>query len=383
MAKRRGHNEGSIFQRKDGRWASDIALGYENGKRKRQTLYGSTRKEVHEKLTECLHKKQQGEVIPTGKQTVGEFLGEWLADCVKPSLRPRSYGSYEEMVRLHIKPALGEVRLTKLTGQRVQSFLNQLANKDSATVKGQKLSPRTVAYCRTILRMALNVAVEWRLIAHNPAAIRLRLASVEPRKVEPLTAEQRQALMKAIEDDRLSALFLTMLLVGLRRGEALGLHWRDVDLDARKLRVNTTLQRINKELVLGSPKTEKSQRDLTIEERAVAALREHRKRQLEERMAAGPVWHDTGLVFTTVVGSPIDPRNVKRVLDRLLKKAKLPHSRLHDLRHEFASNMLACGIDLKVVSDCLGHSKLAITADTYAHVSQDLIREAMDKAGAR
>jgi integrase len=383
MAKRRGRNEGTIYQRKDGRWASDVSLGYENGKRKRITLYGQTRNDVHEKLTDYLHKQQKGEVIPTGKKSVGEFLDQWLEDVVKPALRPRTYSSYEEAVRLHIKPALGHLRLSKLTGQHVQRFLNRLAEKESATVKKAKLSPRTVAYNRTVLRMALTVAEEWRLIPSNPAAIRVRLARVEPRKIEPMTVDERLALIKAVDGDRLSALFLVLLFVGLRKGEALGLHWQDVDLESRKLHVRLQLQRINKELVLTSPKTEKSQRELTIPAPVIVALRAHRQRQREERMAAGSVWQDTGLVFTTVVGSPVDPRNAKRVLDRLLKNAKLPHCRLHDLRHQFASNMLACGVDLKIVSDCLGHSKLAITADTYAHVSQELIRDAMDKAAAR
>lgn len=380
---RRGPNEGSIYQRKDGRWASDVTLGYENGKRKRKTLYGATREDVFEKLTDTLHKQQRGEVIPTGKHTLGEFLDQWLADCVKPALRPRTYGSYEEMVRLHIKPALGHLRLAKLNPQHVQRFLNQLANKKAKNVKDRTLSPRTVAYNRTVLRMALSVAEEWRLIPHNPAVGRIRLTRGESRKVEPWTLEQRRALLKAVESDRMAALFLVMLFMGLRRGEALALRWQDVDLEARVLRVTGTLQRINKELVIGSPKTEKSQRTLPIPVSVIAALRENRSRQLEERMAAAPVWQDSGLVFTTAVGSPIDPRNAKRVFDRLLQEAELPHCRLHDLRHQFASNALAYGIELKVVSDLLGHSKLAITADIYAHVSQELLREAMDKAAAR
>src|SRR5581483_5387368 len=119
--------------------------------------------------------QQKGEVIPTGRQTVAEFLDRWLQDCIEPALRPRTYASYEEMVRLHIKPALGHLRLSKLSGQHVQVFLNRLANKESATVKGQKLSARTVAYNRTILRMALAVAEEWKLIPSNPAARRLKL----------------------------------------------------------------------------------------------------------------------------------------------------------------------------------------------------------------
>lgn len=383
MSKRRGANEGSIYLRKDGRWSADVSQGYENGKRKRITLYGKTRADVHQKLTDHLHKQQQGEVIPTCKHTVGEFLDQWLTDCVKPSLRPRTYESYEEMVRLHLKPGLGHVRLKKLTGQHVQRFLNNLTNKNSATVKDKKLSPRTVAYCRTILRMALGIAEEWRLIPYNPAAIRIRLPGIEQRKVEPWSPEQRLQLLQAIKGDNLSALFLLMLFTGLRRGEALALRWNDVDLETRKLKVSQTMQRIKGGLAFGSPKTDKSARELTIPLPAVVALREHRQKQREERMAAGPVWEDRDLVFTTLTGAPIDPRNAKRVLDRLLAKTELPHCRLHDLRHQFASHMLASGVDIKIVSDCLGHSKLAVTADVYAHVSQAVIREAMDKAGSR
>lgn len=172
--------------------------------------------------------------------------------------------------------------------------------------------------------MALTVAVECRLIQNNPSAIRVKLAKVEKRKVEPMSVEERQALIKAVEGDRLSALFSVLLFAGLRKGEALGLHWHDVDLEGRKLRVRLQLQRINKALVLTVPKTEKSQRELTIDERAVMALREHRTRQLEERMAAGPVWEDTGLVFTTVVGSPVDPRNASECSTGFSKRRSCP-----------------------------------------------------------
>ncbi|MFY9556608.1 MAG: site-specific integrase [Blastocatellia bacterium] len=165
----------------------------------------------------------------------------------------------------------------------------------------------------------------------------------------------------------------------MRRGEALGLRWSDVDLDGRTLRVGQSLQRLNGQLVLGETKTEQSRRVITIPLGAVSALREYRTRQREERMKLGPDWQDTGLVFTTQWGTPIDPRNVKRAFDTLLDNAELPHMRLHDLRHAWASWLLAEGVDLKTISTILGHSSIRVTADVYAHVNQQQISAAMNR----
>ena len=381
--KRRGSGEGSIFQRKDGRWVGVITVGYENGKRLRKTYYGDSRKAARDQMTGDLAKQQQGITIPTGRKTLGEFLDQWLEDSVKPVRSPKTYISYAEQVRLHIKPAIGHVLLRKLTGPQVQRFLNSLADTDSKNVKGQKLSARTVAYNRTILRMALKQAVEWRLIPHNPAADGIKTAKVERRRVEAVTVEQAQAILKAVAAHRLSALFVLYLFTGLRRGEALGLRWQDVDLDGRKLRVKGQLQRINKQLVLSEkPKTDHSRRVLTIPQPAVTALREHRARQLEDRMRLGPDWTDTGLVFATELGTPLEPRNIKRALDKLLENAQLPHCRIHDLRHACATLLIQAGEDLKTTSEILGHSSIKVTADVYVHISEAAKERAADRLGA-
>jgi integrase len=164
---------------------------------------------------------------------------------------------------------------------------------------------------------------------------------VEPRKVEALSPEQTKALLQAIQGNRLTALFMVMFGLGLRRGEALGLHWQDVNLDSRKVRIRTILQRFNQAFVLGEPKTSKSRRKLSITVSVVAALWEWRAKERQEQLKAGADWQNAeGLVFTTEIGCPIDPRNVKRVLDRLLTTAGLPHCRIHDLRHFYASALL-------------------------------------------
>jgi integrase len=265
----------------------------------------------------------------------------------------------------------------------VQRFINQLTNTELKQGRlgepKRRLSGRVVCYIRTILKMALQRAVKWRLIAFNPAAD-VEVPKVEQRKVDPLSPEQARALLAAIQGDRLTALFMVIFGLGLRRGEALGLHWRDIDLKQRKLRVRTILQRIDGALVLGDPKSPSSRRELTIPASVVSALRDHRARQHEEQLRAGSKWHNAeGLVFTTGTGRPVDPRTAKRGLDRMLVADGLPHYRIHDLRHFYASGLLAEGVELKVIADILGHTDIALTSKVYAHVSESSIKDAMDR----
>jgi len=189
---------------------------------------------------------------------------------------------------------------------------------------------------------------------------------------------QAQTFLNAIKGERLEALFTVALSLGLRRGEALGLRWQDVDFENRTLRVCQQLHRLEKKLVFDEPKTKNSRRVLSLPDSLIARLREHRKNQLEEKLSAGSEWTETGLVFTTSFGTPIDPRNVKRRLDSILEKAKLPHFRVHDLRHFCASLLLAQGVELKVVSQILGHTQISITADIYTHVLPQTQKAAID-----
>ena len=366
---KRGHGEGSIFKRKDGRWVCAVTLGFQGGKIKRKTIYGRTRKEVQDKLTPILRDLQKGIPVITERQTVGQFLDRWLSDSVKISVRPKTFSSYSDLVRLHIKPELGHIQLTKLSPQHVQGLL-----KDRLKAG---LSARTVQYIRTVLRVALGQALKWNLVARNVAAL-VDSPRVEKFELQPINQEEAKALLKAIQGDRFEALFTVALSLGLRRGEALGLKWSDIDFQARTLRISQALQRIDGKLRLSEPKTKSSRRVLYLPDSLINKLKEHRTRQLEEKMLAGPKWQDTGLVFTSSIGTPVDPRHVKRRLDPLLKNAGLPHFRVHDLRHFCASLLLAQGVPLKVVSDILGHSQLAVTADLYTHVLPAMKKEAVD-----
>jgi integrase len=367
--RKRGQGEGSIYKRKDGRWVAVVNLGYQNGKLTRKSYYGQTRKEASDKLTAALNDIKKGIPIVTERQTVKEFLDRWLNDCVKPSVRLSTFLSYESEVRVHISPKLGHIQLEKLTPQHIQAYMNDRLKSE--------LSATTVAYHRSLLRMALNQALRWNLVGRNVATL-VDPPRTEKYEIQPITPEQARSFLEVLNGNRLEALFAVALSLGLRRGEALGLRWSDIDFDARTLRVSQILQRLDHKLCFSEPKTKSSKRVLALPETLVSKLREHRTRQLEEKLAAGEHWQDTGLVFTTSIGTPIDPRNVKRKLDALLKAAELPHYRVHDLRHFCASLLLAQGVPLKVVSDLLGHTRISVTADLYTHVLPSLKREAMD-----
>ncbi len=358
MAKR-GQNEGSIYKRKDGRWVAVVNIGYKHGKRSRKSFYGRTRKEVQGKLTTALAAQQQALPLPPEKQTVGGFLAYWLEESVKPSLRPKTYHSYAQLVRLHLDPALGRIRLTKLDPRHVQSFLNEKLEAG--------LSPRTVQYLHAILRRALGQALKWGLVARNVATL-VDAPSVVRAEIQPFTPDEARMLLNTVKGNPLEALYSVALAVGLRQGEALGLDWSDLDLDGRTLRVRTSLQVISGEFVFQEPKTKKSRRTITLPECAVSALRLHRARQIQDRLKAGKRWQEHGLVFTTSIGTPIHPRNLVRHYHRVLREANLPKKRFHDLRHTCASLLLAQGVQPRVVMEVLGHSQISLTMDTYSHV---------------
>ncbi len=367
MGKRRGQNEGSIFRRKDGRWVGVISLGYKNGKRHRKSFYGETRREVQEKLTAALRSHQQGLPPPPERQTVGEFLKHWLEEAARPSVRAATYDSYTRLVRGHIVPAVGHLQLAKLSPQHVQSFINDKL--------AEGLSPRTVQYLHAVLRRALNQALKWELLPRNVATL-VEPPRVRRPEVQPLTTDQVQIFLEAIRGDRLEALYTLVLAVGLRQGEALGLHWTDLELDGGTLSVRTALQRIGGKLCLVEPKTARSRRTITLPPVVVSALRLHRARQLQERLLAGANWQDTGLVFTTTIGTPMDARNLTKRFQKALEEAGLPKKRFHDLRHTCASLLLVQGVHPRVVMEILGHSQMSLTMDTYSHVMPTLQQEA-------
>lgn len=367
---RRGHGEGSIYRRKDGRWAASVEVGTTGGKRQRKTIYGRTRREVATRLHEALQTQRSGGPLPKERTTVASFLDDWLVS-LKPTVAFRTYQKYESVVRLHLKPALGSRRLTKLEPVDLQRLY---AERLSA---GQ--SPRSVVHIHRVLSSALSQAAKWDLVVRNVATL-VTPPRVPRKPVETLTKEEAAMLFEVARGHRLEALFVVAITTGMREGELLGLRWGDVDLGRRTLHVQGALQRTEDgTFQVTEPKTAASLRRISLSGLATDALRRHRSRQNEERLSMGTGWRDEDLVFASTVGGPINPTNMyRRAFKPLLKAAGLRQIRFHDLRHTCATLLLADGVNVKVVSELLGHSDITVTLNTYAHVLPTIQQQATD-----
>jgi integrase len=355
---RRGNNEGSITK-VGKRWQARVDLGYIDGRRVRKAYYGATRKEAAEKLKAALAQQQQNLPLPNEVETVGAFLERWITDDVKPRLRPKTSLSYEYIVRMHLVPRIGRVKLARLGPEHVTKLM--------ADCRKAGLSVTTTRYARTVLRIALGKALRWGLVGRNVATLVDPPAAVT-REVEPLSPNQARMLLDTLAGHRSEALFTVALALGLREGEALGLKWADINLTTRTLKVRRQLQRIDKKLVFTEPKTKQSKRTIVLPQIVAERLREHRDRQAFEKSKAADRWQEQDLVFPTRYGTPTHPENLCRSLHTLLKKAGLPQCRFHDLRHACASLLLAQGLSLKDIQATLGHSQISTTADIYAHM---------------
>ncbi len=380
MGKRRGANEGSVCQLKDGRWVAVINLGYVGTKRKRKYLYAKTRREVLEKLQAAQREQLLGVNLATERQTVAQFLTNWLEQVVKPSARPKTHHSYAQVVRLYLIPHLGHHQLTKLVPEHVQAMLNILLSSGGRA--GQGLAPRTVHTVRAVLRRALGQAVKWGALHRNAAAL-VDAPRLERYKLTPLDEVQARALLQAVSGQRLEALYRVALSLGLRKGEVLGLQWLDVDWQGCTIRVARSLQRQGGKLVLAPTKTASSVRVLSLPTVLLVALRKHQAAQERERAIRSDEWQEHGLIFPSERGTPMEPRNLIRHFKKMLRWAGLPERvRFHDLRHSCATLMIAQGVHLSVIKEILGHSQIAVTADTYGHVLPDVQRDAAAKIDA-
>ena len=363
---RRANNEGSVFQRTDGRWAATVSVG--NGKRK--SYYGKTREEVAHKLTSALKAHLDGLPLVGERQTVGQYLGSWL-EAIRPTLRPESYRRYEEIVRLHITPQVGKMALARLGPQHLQRLY--------ASRLETGLSVTSVQLVHGVLHKALEQAMRFGLVPRNVADL-----VTAPRRSTPemrtLSPDEANALLDAASGDRLEALIVLAVTCGLRLGELQAVQWRSIDLDGARLRVTATYQgMVDGKPVMAEPKTAKSRREIHLSALAVASLRRHRLAQLQERLRAGNLWEDHELVFTSQYGRPLDGNNFRqRAFARLLDKAHLPPMRFHSLRHTAATLLMAQGVPVKVASEMLGHADITTTLRTYSHVLPGMQQQAAD-----
>lgn len=351
----------------------------ENGRRQRRWYSGfRTKRDAQARLTELLGAIQTHTYTSPTKLTVATFLEQWLA-ARKAQVRASTWHGYRKNAHAYIVPALGSLALQSVTPQRINAFYAALLA--SGRRDGSALSARTVRGVHMLLRRALADAVRWRQLTINPAdqADPPRAINVEMRTWTP--GELREFLAY-VRDDRLYALWMLAATTGLRRAEVLGLRWRDLALDAATLAVTQTLNDVGHKLIIGEPKTAAGKRVVALDQVTIAALREHRKRQLEERLAFGAGFNDGDLVFVREDGAPIHPAWLTRAFGQRVKAAGAPVIRLHDLRHTSASLALAAGIHPKVVSERLGHANVSITLNTYSHTVPAMQQDAAEKVAA-
>src|SRR5918997_1796954 len=359
MARKRGNGEGSIYRRTDGRWVGQYLVHTAKGPKYRY-LYGKTRAVVAEKLTKAMADRDSGLILDAGKMTVGEYLDRWLSDSVKGTVRVSTYERHEEIVRLHIKPSLGRVGLKKLTPAHVRGLYSE--KLDSG------LAPATVRKIHSTLHKALSQAVSDGIVPRNAAHVKAPRPA--PEEIRPLSEDEARAFLDAARQsgERFEALYVLAITTGLRRGELLGLRWDDVDLELGTLRVGRALVREGGRHKVGETKTRRGRRQINLTPWTVNARKAHRKRQFEERMRLAETYRDHSLVFSTSVGTPVNPENlVNRSFKPLLEKAGLPKIRFHNLRHTCATLILGRCVHPKLVQELLGHATIAMTLDTYSH----------------
>ncbi len=364
---------GSIHLRGDGRWTGQLFVTESTtGRRRRRTLYGKSREDVEEKLRTLVDLERRGEPIAPNSLTLAAYLEEWLNTVVSVRVRPNTLAGYRYHVDRYLKSGIGRRPLGSLTAREVRVYLDKL--------RGEGVGTRTVQYVHSTLRAALEDAVREEIIGKNVAKL-VRVPRPPKQDRAPLTLDEVKALLQATREHRLHAMFVVFAVLGLRRSEVLGLMWADVDLDAGTLLVRHGLQRVDGKLLLLPTKTLRSRRTVALPELVVEALRAHRRRQRHEREHLGPRWGDLGYVFTTPVGTPIDPRNCSRVVQEACKTAGVRVVRLHDFRHGCVSVLLGMGVPPRTVMDIVGHTTLELTMNVYGHVSLDEKRAAMHRLG--
>jgi integrase len=373
MSKRRGNREGSITQRADGRWQGRVSLG--DGRRK--VVSGRTQEGVAAAIAPLLVAVNSGVNVPSGTLTVEGWLLGWI-ESVKGTVKPRTWQRYHQLLTAHAIPTLGKLRLTRLSPERLERLYREKV--------ASGLSPRTVHHLHVVIGTALEKALKRHKVAQNVARLAdpPRIAKYKPRALSP---DECKALLTAAAGDRFEALYYLAIYTGARLGELLALSWEHVDLGAGTIEITGTLQRRPGEgYVVEDTKTERSARTIRLAPAALKALERHRVRQLAERLKAGGAWADLALVFTTEIGTPVEPPNLRRrsywpLLERIGLAEKIvtperttlhPLVRFHDLRHSTAMMLLKDGEPVSLVSAMLGHARTSTTTDTYGHVLEEL-----------
>ena len=356
---RRANGEGTITRRADGRYAAAIFVTRPDGTRDRKWVYARTRADVAGKLIAIALQERDAAPLPTRPPTVGEYLDYWLPEVVAPGLRPTTASTYRTAVELYLKPELGHISLDQLTVAHVQRYLNMKLHRGDSVPK--------VRWIRQVLSSALSRAARDEVVRRNVALL-TTIPSTPRRRRGAWTVAQARTFLEAARGDAAHPVFVLALLYGLRRGEIAALRWTDLNPDTDTITVQSSLVRAGGQLVLGPTKTGAGQRLLPIAALARDALDTQRTCQQRQRWTAGAAWQETGHIFTTRTGRPVEPRNLSRSFNRIAAQTGLPPIVFHDLRRTAATLMKDLGVSARDAQVILGHSHVSVTLGIYSEV---------------
>lgn len=366
---RRAKGSGSITKKGD-IWFCRIEVKDAEGKTRHRTFNAKTKVEGNKWLEEMNRQRGRGKDLSKQEPTVSEYLSQWLNER-QSEVRPSTYRSYQLMVESYIRPHIGNLKLSAVTRETVVNLF-RLHEKEGK-------SANTIRIVRIVLNNMLEQAFRDDLLTQNVVR-KTRSPRVEHKTASALRDEVAIKLFAACNDHPQGLLIQSILTLGLRKGEALGLRWEAVNFEDGTAQILSQLQYENGVLSLTQLKTQKSKRTMRLPDILIQKLRHHQETQSKLK-SEWSEWVDSGHVFTSSIGTPLDPRKVGRILDELMDRIEEPRIRVHDLRHSAATLMLQSGVSIKTVSDVLGHSQASLTADTYVHLVPALESEAVNGLG--
>lgn len=373
---------GHIRQRGKGAYAVIIELGRDAEGKRRQKWHNvrGTKKDAENELVKQLNALQTGSYVEPTRLRVGQFLRRWLDDYAKPKVAAKTFERYDEIVRLHLLPHIGHIRLEKLHPLKIQELYAKMLKEGRNDGRGG-LSPRTVLHHHRVLREALQQAVRSLLLSRNPADA-VQPPRPERSDVSTLDSKRASELIELAKPTRLYLPILMALATGARRGEVLALRWKDVDLRSGVATIRQSLEQTKAGIRFKSPKTKRSTRSIQLPAFAVSALKQHRSEQAAQRLKLGEAYRNLGLVMARPDGSAWNPGSFSAGFIDFAKRHGFEGLAFHQLRHTHATLLLGLNVHPKIVSERLGHSHIGLTMDTYSHVMPNMQREAAEMIDA-
>ena len=377
---KRGNGEGSVCRRPDGRWQGSITIGRDDrGRLIRKYFYGKTRKETSEKLNRAIEELRDNRFInKSDNPTVEQWCHEWLWSYKRNSVKQKTFDQYETILRTHIIPDIGDIRLADLKTMHIQRIINKMYDSG--------LSHRTIEVMKIVMHAALKQAQRNKLVSENVCE-NVVLPRKQPKHIRVLNEDEQTKLIAALKDNYIGRGLLFALYTGMRRGEVLALKWSDYDKNEKTISITKALSRVrtyNKNgnktmLTVTTPKTDTSIRTVPLIDKAVELLAEHKRKQERYMELVGDYYTDNDLIFSSSRGDYLDPGNFNRKLNKTVKKIGIPRISPHVLRHSFATRGLEAEVSLKAMQELLGHSSITVTGDIYTHILKEQKRKEISK----